>query len=282
MRLSFSRLAKWWECPAKYQEHYEFNLEPLNADTESLRFGTRAHQLLAEQEIEHGQLEEPLEAEARALVAGYRGRYPVDDWDLVASEVEFEHALPRRCKPCGAWVTAEGWCQACDSFTQVHSLKGVIDKLVILKEPGNPLAVVEFKTERRGSKRNSLAAWGVKAQASLYYWAVEAIWPERRLDKVVVDILTRCSPAGLKPPSYTRHEVQRSEQAIAQAVEDANWVGDQIEAMQFHRADAPWPMNREACVNPTTGWKCEFYELHAGERAQELVELKFQQRKERE
>lgn len=291
MRIDNSRAKAFFTCPAFYQERYLYNIEPAER-SEALSFGTRMHQLLEERHRRMmGEQPEPfppldseaLEAEAQAMFAGYEAHYPEEPFEVVGVEQFFEVGLPMTvtgvpaiCLDCS---NSCGWgasfdarypvdvvvCPECGAPTKRwfhHTYIGEFDAIVRMRDSGG-LALLETKTERRGNKANLPEAWAARSQASLYLWAAEQLYGEP-FERVILNVLTRQSPAGREPASFRRDtNIQRSEQEKLDAVNNIIWVADQIEALGRGRGtDGLWPQNRNACVNEITGWRCPYYKLH--------------------
>ena len=269
MQLDNSAANTFRKCPLLYFEKYVQRLQRVSLEPTALDFGTRVHTLLAEKyRIRKGESnvelspEYPhpgLEAEAQAMVAFYNSYYPVDPFDVVDVERTFQVEIR---KP-----------EKLDEDKRLHhTYVGKFDAIVRLHDSGQ-LAVLEHKTERRGSKSNLPEAWASRTQAQLYIHAAQTIYNEP-VKGVILNILTRQSPKGQVGCSFRRDDNLLYDQVkLDEAVRDIVWVADQIEAC----AQAGfWPAYREACVSQT-GWKCDFYDPHLLGWSDELKRVQFKE-----
>lgn len=274
MKLDNSQLQAFWTCPELWKERYHYKIVP-DGSTESLNFGTRMHNLL-ELQLRGGGEDRPitanpaLESEAQVMLAAYNQHYPLRAPNVVDVERVFEVRLKReQCFYCGfkgepiATKYGEVFCSRCKKDEPPdHVLTGKIDALV---EENTTPKVLEHKTEKRGGKNNLPEAWEVRSQAALYCYAATQLYG-REINTVIVDVLTRQSPAGQKSCSFNRFEIFKNAEAQRRAVRDAIYVADQIERLSaLYGMEARWPTNTEACTNKMTGWKCDYYSLHHNE-----------------
>lgn len=276
-------------CPWYWKENYFHKIQKKNRTSDALAFGTRVHHLFEcrDNKREPDVCNELFEAEAQTMFAKYNAKYPVEDWDIITAEQYFEIPLPRaNCPHCGREYTDKDvvnnrqLCYACDATATIHIYNGKFDGIVRQHENGM-LALVERKTEKRGSKANQPAAWAVRPQASLYMWAAEQIYKEP-IDCVYLDVLTRQSPAGREECSFPpRQKLQRTTQQKEEAVRDIIYVADKIEELiaQFGTApEASWPSDKEQCA--PMNWKCQFHDLHIFGRTDALLENDYEQAEE--
>lgn len=258
MKLDNSAAKAFWTCPWLYWERFENKIER-KKKSDALTFGKRMHQLLEgrlhqmrdrllpDQHLWEGYeplLPQPplpdleLEAEAQAMFAAYCQQYPVEPFDVIDVERYFEVPLPN----------------------SDHVYVGKFDGIVREHDTGK-LCIFEHKTEKRGGKQNLPASWAVRSQVSLYIWAAEQIYHEP-FDQILLDVLTRQSPAGQIGPTFPpRQHLQRTDQQKQDAVTNLIWVADQIEAL---KARVAWggtiPFDSEQCV--PNNWQCDFAPLH--------------------
>lgn len=288
MKLDNSQAAAWNKCPWYWRERYLFNLEPRKT-SDALEFGTRMHHLLERRLLGEAAdpCDAPFEPEAQVMLAAYAQQYPTEPFDMVRAEQYFEVPLPREvCGKCHYWAALEllpqndgqyaYYCRGCDSTFTQHIFNGKIDGVVRDHVTGM-LNILEHKTEKRGGKRNSADAWAARPQVGLYLWAAEQLYGET-VDQIVLDVLTRQSPKGQEPATFSRQHLQRSREQITQALRDITWVADQIEAMTQQFGTDPymsWPADKEQCVQ--NNWKCDYHSLHIIGRSEEVLEAKYQQ-----
>lgn len=258
------------ECPYAFYERYEQNLEPHRRDGKSpYAFGTRCHELLQQR---HERLRNTpvtpfppmldfpeLEAEAQETFALYEAHWGVEPFEVVAEEEFFEVPL----------------------VEATHTYIGEFDGIVRATRPCEYLSdadvgklfLLETKTERRNSKSNTSLAWQQKSQVGLYIWAAEQVYKEP-FAGIILNIITRQSPAGREPASFRREMLSRTEAQKQEAVENIIWVADQIEAM---RSSGNWVADRNRCVNEMTNWRCDYLSLHEhGRRADDLVHILYE------
>jgi hypothetical protein len=241
MKIDNSAANAWAECPAKYQEVYIDGWQRANLKG-ALAFGSRVHELLEAHLLD---VPEPdpapdadmdIEAEALEMLEHYKAYYPVENFDVVEVERYFEVPLPE----------------------SEHVYVGKIDGVVRDRETGR-LQILEHKTESRSSKANLPEVWAAKPQVSLYLWAGGQIYNEP-FESIILDVLTRRSPAGRVLPSFRRDTLQRSEEAMRVAVRNITWIANQIERMKQEYPEGMWPQFRGNCNKG--GWKCDFYSAH--------------------
>lgn len=254
MDISYTQLKLFWFCPAAWQEKYVGKIEPRPG--EPLIFGGRFHELLEDHMRRlgnlapnpHGPLDPALdpdgrlEREAQMMMAAYEAHYPVEPFGVLA--VEDKHYVPLPGSE--------------------HRLICVFDA-VLRDKSSRRLGLKETKTERRGSKGNSIDAWNARGQISLYKWAAEQVYGEP-VDNIIVDVCTRASPKGQEPPSFRRQLAERDpeqvDHALWAAVETANQIENYLARGRFLR-------NTENCVSHT-GWRCDYYHLHNTEDSEQI------------
>lgn len=201
--------------------------------------------------------DEATELEAQAMLAGYNARYPLEPFSVVAVEQVFEVALPG------------------SEHTYIGKLDGVVRYTEAPYE--GQLAVLEHKTEKRSSQRNSPEAWAARAQVSLYKFAVEMLYREP-VSHIILDVLRRQSPAGREPAVFYRDTLERTEGQVQSALQDLIYVADQIEHLEAHYSTERWPQNTDNCAQGK--FLCDFFALHVGAGGDQLVQLKYQPAKE--
>lgn len=272
MKIDNSQMQAWWYCPMKWEERYANNLEPRIRNTDSLRFGTRMHQLL---EIHHMGLaggvapdfpplaDEALEAEAQMTFEAYCAFYPEEPFEVIAQEQYFELPLPHE-EHMHIDGIADWSCGKC------HTYNGEFDGVV---RQNDKLYLLETKTESRSSKSNLPEAWISRSQVGLYQWAAEQIYGEE-FEGIILNVITRQSPKGNCGPLFRRDHLHRTREQQLDAVKNLVYVADEIERMQREHY---FPSNRNNCVSGN-GWKCDFFDLHVtpeGRPSEELIQIKF-------
>lgn len=237
--------------------------------------------------------DQAFEDEAQTMFALYEATYPEEPFEIVDVEKFFEVTLPERCK-CGQLAYPEvhdnnGFkeylfkCSQCPKLyvwraRPPHSYIGEFDAIVRDKTTGT-LHLLEHKTERRGSKDNLPDVWASKSQVGLYLWAAEQIYGEK-FGSIILNILTRQSPAGREQPCFRRDNLQRTNVQLQDAVSNIVYVADQIERVRTQFGKERYPQNRENCVTGF-GWHCDYYDLHVPEyRSEDLIQIKFQKAEE--
>lgn len=225
-----------------------------------LDFGSRFHQLVehrrllrlsqnvaaSELQLRLRKLEQPwpnddIEREAQFTFAQYEAHYLPEPLEFL--EAEKTHTIPIPGTP--------------------HELTVKIDGVV--RHADGTIGPLDTKTERSGSQNNTREAWAGRTQASLYLWALKALYPEERVSRLVVDVVTRGTPKKL--PLFTRlDDIARPQAALDDAIRNVVWVCDDIERS---RQSGFWRSNMNICKD---GWKrCDYYDLHVyGETAENL------------
>jgi hypothetical protein len=238
---------EWLKCPTFYKIRRKDNLE-LITDHSATDFGTRMHELLENRFREMGRLplvqyppvgNPALENEAQVMFAAYEQTYPVENFTVLGVEELFEIPIP--------------------GTSHVYTGKRDLD----LRLPDGRLAILDHKTEKRGSKNNLPLAWIVNTQASLYNWALRQAYPGEPVAYFIVDVLTRQSPAGREPATFRRDYIERTDAQIEDALRNLIYIADQIEEGEKRFTDW-WPANRKNCV--MNNWKCDYFALcHYGQ-----------------
>lgn len=264
MKIDNSQFMAWQFCPKKWEERYGNNLEP-RGDRPALDFGTRVHQLLETRHRgrpKYPALEDPgLEAEAQLTFAAYEARYPEEPFKVVDVEKYFEVELPYGTNS--------------PLLAPNHTYCGEFDAIVRMND-SKRLRLFETKTEQRNSKANLPLAWQQRTQVGLYLWAAEQVYGEE-FEGIILNVITRQSPAGREPPTFRRDTLERTREQRLEAVSNLVWVADQIETC---RHAGFFPADRNECVS-RYGWKCEYLDLHQleGRPSEEVVQIKFQEAK---
>lgn len=307
MRIDNSAANMFRECPDKYKERYREQLERKPLGPTGLSFGTRMHQLLAKH---YGKVSEQQlllgveqEFEAQELLEAYKAHYPQEPFEVVEVERQFEVPLgPEVECDCGVHEVVgqailqstpyglktvqptrkvyQQDCQKCKGLGKhaKHTYIGKWDAIIRMRETGK-LKIFETKTEKRNGKANTPTSWASRDQGSLYLYAGENILGEP-FDGVLLNILTKGSEKGEKPPTFRRDSIERTESQIRNAIRDIAQTADDIEAAQKRYASGePWLQHRENCTNKTTGWNCDYFSLHTYGRSQELIEIEYQKPK---
>lgn len=263
MRIDNSQMKTWHMCPFKWKERYANNLEKKTRTSDALAFGTRLHELLEVRLLRQRDgtgtyvfppCDGTFEPEAQEMFAAYQAQYPIEAFEVLDVERYFEVPLPHG-----------------------HTYIGKFDGIVRASDTGM-LNILEHKTEKRGGKANHPQAWAVRPQASLYIWAAEQIYAEP-FDQIILDVLTRQSPAGREPCMFSRQNLQRTAVQKEDAVRNITWVADEIERTELEYAgQEKWPADYEQCHNGF--WKCEYFDLHITGRSPELLAADFQEAEE--
>lgn len=293
MRLDNSAANTFRQCPWLYYETYQRDgtgLEAVYKDEKvrPMDLGTRVHELLEEYYRElKGDPREPytpsenedLEEEAQVIISAYKAQYPIELFEIVDVERNFEVVLPDYCPECysvDVCVNAVNntlmFCESCDcDFKRGrHSYTGKID--VMYRQDGL-LYIMDHKTEKRGSKSNDPQKWAAKDQGTQYLWAAEKIYNEP-IERFIVNILTRPSDAGVKPPSFPeRQRIERTEIQLETALRDLVVTADLIEKYMRVFGEKPWPAHRDNCK---TWGLCEFYIPHLYGWSDTLKKYRFQ------
>lgn len=246
MTLDNSAFTLFQFCPLAYYERYVKNIEPAR-ESESLAFGTRVHELLAEH---FGQpagvdrltplADEALEAEALEMVAAYKQRWPLEQEEFTVIDVERTFCVPIDGTP--------------------HQLIGKFDGIIWRREDGR-YYIFEHKTEKAGGRRNLPEAWASRNQVSLYIWAAEKLY-NAQFGGILLDVLTRRTPKGQKPCAFRRDRLVRTDEQKQQAIHDFTYVADQIDELRAKGGEADWrqwPGNRDNCYS---FYPCQFRDLH--------------------
>lgn len=177
---------------------------------------------------------EAIELECNATFAAYLAHYPSEPFDVVAVEQVFAVDIPRT----------------------EHTYTGKFDAIIRYKDNGQ-LAILEHKTESRGSTRNLPEAWAARSQVSLYMWAANTLYREQPAH-ILLDVLRRASPKGQEPATFYRDFLERTTKQCEASVADLVYVADQIEQLAF--VDARYPQNTDNCMNGR--FKCDYYAKH--------------------
>ena len=257
MKLDNSAANTFAFCPRLFQEKYRFHTQK-KTPGDARAFGKRIHDLLKAHFLElKGELwvppildpDDPVELEAQEMIEAYRAFYPVEDFDVVEVEQYFEIPIP-------------------DS---PHTYCGKRDGVVRGRNTGR-LRLLEHKSEKRGQKSNLPKVWAARSQVGLYLFSAQQFYGEP-FEDIILDVLTRRSPAGRILPEFRRDNLQRSQQQIEKAVENLRAIANRIQEYDETYGLAPWPEFTENCCKG--GFDCDFYGLHVqceGKRIPEYME----------
>lgn len=300
MKIDVSRIKTFRSCPLKYYERYVQNLVKIPTGTsDALVFGTRWHEMQENQARGLMGLEarpsealgsEELENELATAWAAYEAHYPTEPFEFVEAEKTFEVGLGDK-EPCNCqtWVPKETGsfelkavydidCLECKGggFKYKHIVMGKIDG--VIKYPEGDYAIFETKTEKRGGRDNAPEAWAARLQVGVYLWAARELWPEREFRDILLNVVTRQSPAGREAATFRRDNLVRTPSQITSALEDVKYWADRAQELEHEdRSWDMWPRDTEKCV--VNKWPCEYYKLHTfGRDAGTLSE--FEQAKE--
>jgi len=261
----------------------------LDEPSEGRDFGTRMHQLLHERRCRQlgisihtgkrplGRLgtetypewpDEGIESEAQATLAAYEAHW-IKDYEYLESERTSIVDLPERCPTC--WSDGlrradlpddQQWCALCQRAFTVHQLVVKIDAVV--RHDDGTIGPMDTKTESKPGY-NSREDWSGRTQAKIYLSALERLYPNERVSRLVVDVVTRRSPKANRQPLFTRlDDIASTPQQLDEALRNVVHVADCIEQ---NRRVGWWPSNMNVCKK---GWeKCDFYPLHVIGRTSE-------------
>jgi len=285
-------------CPWLYYEKHlkeGTGLEKIYQD-EKIRpidLGSRVHELLEEHYREmQGNPRVPypvreaedLENEAQVIMAGYRKRYPFEDFEILDVEKTFEVALPDYCPTCYKLETVkqnvvrEGYlfCEKCDQPDFPRGRHTYVGKIDLFYRLDGELYIMDHKTEKRSSKSNLPQKWAARDQGTQYLWAAEQVYGQS-INRFLINILRRPSEKGQVGPEFPdRMRIERTEIQIETALRDLVYTADQIEKMKVTFGDKPWPAHRENCF---TWSQCEFYMPHLYGWSEAIRELRYQPKK---
>lgn len=258
MRIDNSQANAFWFCPRKYQEVNLVGIQKAPSG-DARDFGKLVHERLKRHFLElrgdsyelpppEPTLDPAVILEADEMYEAYAAHYPMEDFDVLEVEKLFEVTLP-----------------ASPLTGIVHTYTGKRDAVVRSYHTGR-LRLLEHKSETRGSKNNLPEVWAARSQVALYLYAGGIAFGET-FDDIILDVLTRRSPAGRFGPGFRRDHLQRTKAQIAQAVTDITYVADQITLLREKLGDeAAWPGHNENCNK--WGYKCDFYQIHINEEGQ--------------
>lgn len=147
-----------------------------------------------------------------------------------------------------------------------HSLVVKID--AVARFDDWTIGPVDTKTEEKPGY-NFREDWAGRTQASLYLWALAKLYPEERVSRLVVDVVTRGN--SRRAPAFNRiDDISRTPEELADAIRNFTWACDDIERS---RASGWWRSNMNICKD---SWKrCDYYDLHVYGRTPENLR-KFQ------
>lgn len=277
MLVDNSQMVAFETCPLLYFEKYvkgiEFDWEKKGVN--AAHFGTRMHELLEEHYLElkgtprepyPEHRDEPTELEAQLTMAAYRNHYPLESFTVLAVEKTFRVPLERNCPKCGGkgeqklgLQRNQRVCAECRLIFEIHEYCGKFDIILRDNETGM-LSILDHKTESRRSWRNNPKAWAARSQATLYLWAAPQIYGEEFRD-LIVNVLRRQSDKGQIGPEFPeRQRIQRNAEQMELAVRDLIVIADRIEEYKVRFVDAPWPADRNNCMEGN--FSCAFYDPH--------------------
>lgn len=303
MEIDNSAANEFRTCPLQYFEGrlaLGTGLEPkaLGKEVTPLDLGSRIHELLEEYywELKLGGPEnvaryvasgnDALENEAQMIIAAYRAKYPIEEFDIVDIERTFKVQLPDLCPECYVGYGVERMdalpsvvCNECGHMFVPgrHVYTGKIDVVFRNRENGL-LNIMDHKSEKRRSNSNRPQKWAARDQASLYLWAAKRIYKEH-IERFTVNVLKRPSDKLLEPPTFPeRQKLERSPEQIEIAVRDIVFIADDIERYKRVFKNAVWPSNREECDNGF--YQCDFYLPHTYGWSPDILREKFQPKSE--
>lgn len=258
-------------CPLMYFETYLAEGTGLELKSEDGKIGpydvgSRTHELLEEyyNEMKGTPIQpyspsenERVETECQMIIAAYRAKYPVENFEIADVEKAFKVELP---------INIGGY-----ESTHKHIYTGKID--LVFRQDGK-LNIMDAKTERRRSSGNHPKKWAARDQASLYLWAAARIYGEK-IENFYVNVLTRPSDKLQEGPIFPeRQKLERTPEQLEIAVRDIVVIADEIERYKAMFKNNLWPSNRENCTEGTWG-DCEFYLSHTYGWSQDIRDLKY-------
>jgi hypothetical protein len=255
-------------CPTlAYNSHFRegtgLELIPFDkGEVKPMDLGTRCHELMEEHykkvELYLPSPNEDLENEAQVIMAGYRKRYPFEEFEILDVERTIKVALPPICLSCYQQGQDIGGICICDykSKTEHHIYTGKMD--LVVNMPDGKLGIIDHKFEQRTAKSNLPQKWAARDQATLYVWAASKIYNRKPEDiNFIVNVCRRPSPKGQVCPEFPdRQKLERTQAQVNKAVRDISIVACQIEQYQRCFKEGEWPDNREECW---TWGSCPFY-----------------------
>jgi hypothetical protein len=160
--------------------------------------------------------------------------------------------------------TDQRTCQQCGTTFTQHELVVKLDAVV--RYPDGTIGPFDTKTESRQGY-NTREDWSGRTQAKIYLYALGALYPEQRVSRLTVDVVSRQSPKARRPTIFYRiDDISSTPDALAEAIRNVNYVADRIEE---HRKQNWWPANMNACKR---GWeRCDFFDLHVIGRTPESL-----------
>lgn len=251
----------------------------LDKASEGLAFGSRMHQLLHERRCRQLGLsisvqpewpDEAIESECQATLAAYEAHY-VRDYEYLESERT--HALPilRRCPDCDGLgqpkldlEITQRCCENCGRIFRIHELVVKLDAVV--RHGDGTIGPMDTKTESRPGY-NTREDWAGKTQAKAYLYALKSLYPNEKVSRFVLDVVTRGQAKNQHQPIFTRlDDISSTPEALEDYIRNVNWVADDIE---HSRRTGWWRSNMNLCKK---GWeKCDYFALHViGRTAQNL------------
>jgi hypothetical protein len=300
MNIDNSAANNYRTCPTLYYNSHVLEgtgLELIPKDdgeVKPLELGDRGHQLMEEhyKKVEPFSLYPPsendaLENEAQVIMAGYRKRYPFEDFEVLDVERTIKVALPPICPVCFSQVvhiekkTGIGLICWCDgeypTKMSQHIYTGKMD--LVVNMPDGKLGIIDHKFEQRTAKSNLPQKWAARDQATLYVWAASKIYNRKPEDiNFIVNVCRRPSPKGQVGPEFPdRQKLERTQPQVNKAVRDISIVACQIEQFKRCFKEGEWPDNREECY----GWgQCPFYLPCTYGWSKSIRDEKYQPRKE--
>ena len=212
--------------------------------------------------------DEDIESECQATLAAYEAHY-IRDYEYLESERTHTIPFERVCPDCGgpggqklSLPEDQRICQDCGEQFTIHSIVVKLDAVV--RHLDGTIGPFDTKTESKPGY-NSREDWANRPQAKIYLWALGALYPNERVSRFVLDVVSRGSPKARRGPLFYRHDdLNFSPEAIQEQLRNLMYVADNIE---LNRRTGWWPSNTNLCKR---GWeKCDYFVLHVLGRTSE-------------
>ena len=261
-------------CPAKWYEKYVNKIEldwSKIGEPSTTSFGTRTHEKLEGYYkglagIEKDVLDwapntpgdEAIELEAQLMLQEYIQHYPGEPEQFLLND----GGTPRPVRIIDVERTFK--LRLPDGDDDFYA--GKFD-LIIQDVNEGTFHIVDHKSEKRGGKNNSPQAWAARYQVSRYLRAAQQLYGEN-FGSIILNVLTRQSPAGQKPATFRRDRLERTGEQIDEAMENLlHTIGEMKRVIELKDNHRPLPADRENCCK--WGYECDYYPIHILGRTEE-------------